>query len=87
METTPIAVTVSPTCLEKRYAAIAAVEFPGASVFSGQKILVAAFGFRQAAGDGPHLDLGCRLQSPAAQAPNRISPATNVTDFFTLPPH
>jgi hypothetical protein len=31
--------------LGKRDAAVAAVQFPGASVFAGQKILVAAFVF------------------------------------------
>jgi hypothetical protein len=40
--------------LGKRYATVAAVKFPGASVFAGQKILVAAFGFGKATGDGPH---------------------------------
>jgi len=33
-------------------------------------------------GDGPHLGLGaCLCKARRAQAPNRISPATNVTDF------
>ena len=48
-----------PDMLRKGYAAVAAMKFPGASVFSGEEVLIPAFMLRKTACDGSHF--GFRL--------------------------